>query len=507
MIEVKNTSFRYAGTDADCLRDINLRVKAGECILFCGKSGCGKSTILRLFNGMIPNFFDGEQQGTVTFRGELLSDMPLFRIAQSFGTVFQNPRTQFYTVNTTSEIAFGLENMGTPREQIRKRVEQTAKELEIEYLMDRSIFELSGGEKQIIAFASVYAMDPEVYLLDEPSANLDFAAVEKIRKILRLLKSRGKTILISEHRIYYLKDILDRALYMEDGRILREYSEAELGSMPYEEHEKTGLRMLNLAEMPYGGRRIRRRPEECFLTYFSGYHGKKKCLEISRAGFAPGKIYAVIGNNGAGKSTFLSAFSGVMRKTGGYVIEQNAVSDRRKRLKNSYIVMQEVNHQLFMDSVEKEITTGKHRMDPDGCGRLLSELDLEGLEDRHPMTLSGGQKQRVIIASARYSGKRFLFFDEPTSGLDFYHMIRVSELLKEISGDETYIFVVTHDYEFILSCCDAVVHIESGEMVEQYDLDQGGLEKIRTWFLAEPQPGIPVPRQSDEVPAVPAHGW
>ena len=172
-----------------------------------------------------------------------------------------------------------------------------------------------------------------------------------------------------------------------------------------------------------------------------------------------------------------------MKKTEGFVLENNDVLGRRKRLKNGYIVMQEVNHQLFMDSVLDEITTGKRDIDDGALSNLLSELDLAGLEERHPMTLSGGQKQRVIIASARYSNKRYLFFDEPTSGLDFYHMIKVSELLKSISNDDVYIFVVTHDYEFILSCCDAVVHIENGGLKEQYELDVVGLNRIQEFFL------------------------
>lgn len=483
MIEIKNVNFKYSGSDIGSLNDINLKIAPGECVLFCGKSGCGKSSIIRLFNGMIPNFHEGELEGSVSCNGEELINMPLYKIARKFGTVFQNPRTQFYTVNTTSEIAFGLENMGVAREEILRRVAETAKELEIEYLMDRSIFELSGGEKQIIAFASVYAMNPDVYLLDEPSANLDFTAIEKVRKILKLLKEKGKTIIIAEHRIYYLRDILDRALYLEDGRIIREYSVSNLDNMSYEEHEKTGIRMLELSEMNYTGGHKRNNEGECFLTYFSGFYGKKKYLEIAHARFETGKIYAVIGNNGAGKSTFLSAFSGVMKKTEGFVLENNDVLGRRKRLKNGYIVMQEVNHQLFMDSVLDEITTGKRDIDDGALSNLLSELDLAGMEERHPMTLSGGQKQRVIIASARYSNKRYLFFDEPTSGLDFYHMIKVSELLKSISNDDVYIFVVTHDYEFILSCCDAVVHIENGGLKEQYELDVVGLNRIQEFFL------------------------
>ena len=151
----------------------------------------------RLLNGMIPNFYEGNLQGTVLLDGKNLFDLPMYEISKQVGSVFQNPRTQFYTVNTTSEIAFGCENLGMEPEKIASRVKQTAEDLEIEHLLDRNIFNLSGGEKQIIAFASVCTMSPQVYVLDEPSSNLDIHAIEKVRKILSLLKQQGKTIIIA----------------------------------------------------------------------------------------------------------------------------------------------------------------------------------------------------------------------------------------------------------------------------------------------------------------------
>ena len=222
MIELQNISYSYQqGRKEQSLKAIDLTIRDGECVLLCGKSGCGKTTITRLLKGMIPNFYDGEIEGNVLLDGENLLDLPMFEIAQKVGTVFQNPRTQFYTVNTTSEIAFGCENLAIPPEEIKARIEQTARDLKIESLLNRSIFALSGGEKQIIAFASIYAMSPQVYVLDEPSSNLDAQAIEKIRNILTLLKKQGKTIVIAEHRTYYLKDLVDRAVYLDNGKIFR----------------------------------------------------------------------------------------------------------------------------------------------------------------------------------------------------------------------------------------------------------------------------------------------
>ena len=208
MIELRNISFSYQGQKHGSLHNINLTIKDGECILFCGRSGCGKTTITRLINGLIPHFYIGELQGKVLIDNHDISELPMYEIATKVGSVFQNPRTQFFNVDTDSEIAFGIENESLPPKELVKRVKQTTKELDIENLRDRNIFELSGGEKQKIAFASVYAMNPEIYLLDEPSSNLDMTSIIELQEHIRLIKEQGKTILIAEHRLYYLMDIV-----------------------------------------------------------------------------------------------------------------------------------------------------------------------------------------------------------------------------------------------------------------------------------------------------------
>lgn len=172
MIELKQVSFTYQGQEHDGLRDIDLTIADGECVLLCGRSGCGKTTITRLVNGLIPQFYQGELQGRVLVDGQEISSLPMYQIAAKVGSVFQNPRTQFFNVDTDSEIAFGIENEARPPRELAECVEQTTGDLHIQSLRSRNIFELSGGEKQKIAFASVYAMNPEIYLLDEPSSNL-----------------------------------------------------------------------------------------------------------------------------------------------------------------------------------------------------------------------------------------------------------------------------------------------------------------------------------------------
>lgn len=213
MIEFENVSFSYIGQEHGGLHDINLKISDGECVLFCGRSGCGKTTITRLVNGLIPQFYQGELRGHVLVDGQEISNIPMYQIAAKVGSVFQNPRTQFFNVDTDSEIAFGIENEARPPKALAERVEQTAKDLQIQNLRNRNIFELSGGEKQKIAFASVYAMNPQIYLLDEPSSNLDMTSIQELREHLRLIKKQGKTVLIAEHRLYYLMELADRIVY------------------------------------------------------------------------------------------------------------------------------------------------------------------------------------------------------------------------------------------------------------------------------------------------------
>ena len=483
MISFQNVTYSYQESgEPKSLDSINLEVKDGECILLCGKSGCGKTTITRLLNGMIPNFYEGKLQGTVMVDGKNLFDLPMYEISKRVGSVFQNPRTQFYTVNTTSEIAFGCENLGMEPQEIAERVKQTAKDLQIEYLLNRNIFNLSGGEKQIIAFASIYAMSPQNYVLDEPSSNLDIQAIEKVRKILSLLKQQGKTVIIAEHRTYYLKDLIDRAIYMEDGKVVGEYTMAELARLTYEERVNSGIRTVDLLSYPITAHHARSSSHTIELKDIHCFYGQTEALSIPKLSIPSGRITAIIGTNGAGKSTFVSCMCGLMKKTKGTFLLDGKKQSAKEQVRDSYLVMQEVNHQLFSDSVREEIVLGSGESSENSLQEIMTALDISALSERHPMTLSGGQKQRVIIASAMFCGKKILYLDEPTSGLDFSHMIQTCQLLKQLQKEDVFLFIITHDYELIASVCDSVIHVENGQVQEQYLLDSVGTEKLQAFF-------------------------
>ncbi len=492
MIHIQNVSFTYEQADTPSLKNINLSVKTGECVLLCGKSGCGKTTLIRLLCGMLPDFYNGAFTGSVSVKGIDPITAPMYEIAKTVGTVFQNPRTQFYTVNTTSEIAFGCENFGMEPKLIRDRVYETADALHINSLLDRNIFQLSGGEKQKIAFASIYAVNPDIYVLDEPSSNLDNHAVNELQLMLQFLKAHGKTIVIAEHRIRYLKELANRAVYMKEGQIEKEYTMQELDSMSIAERMETGIRPVSLGDFSsiikeqsessgdIGGNASIQMKDVCFS--YTKYKGQPS-LTIPEACFPAGTVIAVTGNNGAGKSTLVSVIGGLLKNKKGTIRINGNIQSAKERLFVSYMVMQEVNHQLFTDSVKEEIVLGVKNPDVGALNAVLTKMDIERLKDRHPMTLSGGQKQRVAIAAAVFCKKKILIFDEPTSGLDFFHMMQTAELIKTLKADDTYIFVITHDYELIAAACDIAVEVKNGRIESQYVLNTSGFERLQNTII------------------------
>lgn len=464
MVELKNVNFRYStGEDQkgseNSLTDMNLTVGTGEFVLLTGPSGCGKTTVLRLINGLIPHFYSGEVEGEILIDGGSVRERELYETALLVGTVFQNPRTQFYNVDTTGELAFGCENRGMSAAQIYRRIDDTAARFRIEKLMDRDIFKLSDGEKQKIACASVDVAGVNIILLDEPSANLDYEGTMALRELILTWREQGKTIIAAEHRIAYLWDLIDRAVIMREGRILREISGEAKETLTADDLSATGLRSITQES-----------PEDIQLPVvcegddqavirdlrFSYPGTRKTIVDIPELSFAAGEITAVTGANGAGKTSFLNCLCGLEKRCKGSLLYKGRKYDRRARQRLCFMVMQDTGNQLFTDSVLDEVLislpkgTEKER---DRAVEILRQLDLEPFLDRHPQSLSGGQKQRLAIASALASGREILLLDEPTSGLDYAHMMETAELLQKLQETGRTILVVTHDSELIHACC------------------------------------------------------
>ena len=248
IVELENVNFQYKGSKDGSLDSIDLRIEKGQTVLLCGASGSGKTSVIRLINGLIPHYYSGELKGEIRVEGHDIKKTELHELAGTVGTVFQNPRSQFFSVDTDGEIVFGPENIGLEPKEIKARLNDVVAEMNLDEILGRSIFNLSGGQKQRIACASVAALLPDIILLDEPSSNLDFDSIELLRGIIMEWKRQGKTIIISEHRLWYLKDAVDRVIYMENGKIARKWTGDEFIALSEDEVKSYKLRPIILEE-------------------------------------------------------------------------------------------------------------------------------------------------------------------------------------------------------------------------------------------------------------------
>ena len=460
MIKFENVNVTMQGKRI--LSDINLEIQDGEFVLICGESGCGKTTMTKLINGLIPHFVrDVSVDGTITVCGKNVAEMPMYEIAELVGSVFQNPRTQFFYTNSNAEMAFGLENRGVEPEYIRKRIKNTINELDIEKLEDRDVFSMSGGEKQLLAFASVYTMNPQIYVLDEPSANLDIAAMEKLSERMKVIKEKGHTVVVAEHRLAWIQKFADRIIYMKEGRIEQEFTSDEFKALSDLKRKQMGLRSIVPEQIQIP--EITGNSEDAVLQICNLSCKRKKQMIFQNISLSAraGDIIGITGKNGAGKSTFCNCLCGLLKPKGGEILYQGKKLSEKARTKLFGMVMQEVNHQLFSDSVKNECLLANEEASEQEIRKLLEKFDLEEHAEYHPMILSGGQRQRLAICQAVMGEKKLLIFDEPTSGLDFRHMCQVEKLMKQLSEEKYIIIVVSHDYEFLNRTCKGYVVVNS----------------------------------------------
>lgn len=508
MIELKNVTFTYHNTERSAgVYGIDLQIPAGQVVLLCGLSGCGKTTITRLINGLAPAYYAGTLEGQVLIDGEDSASVTLYELSQKVGSVFQNPRSQFFSLDSTSEIAFGCENTGVPREEMYRRIGQVSRDLDMADLLDRNLFALSGGEKQKIACASAAAMQPAIFVLDEPSSNLDLRSIANLKAVIRKWKEQGKTVVIAEHRLYYLMEIADRVIYMENGRIIKDFPIAEFLKVDTEALHRKGLRSQKAMEYTPGCIRACQTGEilegtfECaaaekppvFERYvtFSGLafsYGKKCVLDIPELKVPSGAVTGVLGFNGAGKSTLARVICGLEKRAKGVLNDSGKSYMAKARLKKSYMVMQDVNHQLFTESVIEEVLLSMDSGDgSDEAARqkaldILRALNLSEFKEVHPMALSGGQKQRLAIASAIAADKEFLIFDEPTSGLDYAHMREVAENITRLAHAGKTVFIISHDPELIAACCNYLIFLDGGKLVWGGGWSEAIMEKVQAFF-------------------------
>ena len=459
MIEFIDVNYRVA--DYVILTGINLKIHKGECLLLAGESGSGKTTLTKLINGLIPHFYsNGQLDGGVSIQGEKVAEMEIYRLAEKIGSVFQNPKSQFFYTDSSAEIAFGLENRGVSSEKIRQRIQVAANELGIENLLGRNIFKLSGGEKQIIAFASAYATEPEIYVLDEPSSNLDNTSVERLKELLHYIKAKGKTVIIAEHRLSYLRYAIDRVVYLKGGRIMQEFTAAQFLALSERKRISMGLRTLKETRITIP-ECTAVRGELCIERIISCYTKREICF-----GASSGDVIGIVGKNGVGKTTLCKIICGLLKEQSGTVSYQGKKLTRRQRQRLCAMVMQDVNHQLFTDSVVDECELAAPDASKEKIDKLLQGFDLLPYKDVHPAVLSGGQRQRLAVCQAVLSEKKVVIFDEPTSGLDYTHMMQTGEIIQKLSHEGYIVLVITHDYEFLNLVCHSMIQLDGRRAVK-----------------------------------------
>lgn len=471
MITLKDISFAYEGIQ-EGISTIEFNITQGECVVLCGKSGSGKSTITRLLNGLIPELYQGELSGNGTVAGLAIKETEIHQFSQAVGSVFQNPKTQFFTSDVISELVFGCENLGLPREEIEERLNETISTFQLEKLIDKRMFELSGGEKQLIACASVHMLDPSIIVLDEPSSNLDVHSINQLSQRIKNWKEQNKTIVIAEHRLYYLVDLADRYFYIDHGELTHTFSSSQLNAKMTIQLGELGLRSLNPSALPANATNQPSLSTLETLTvnklYFHYPKKKTVVIDIDQLTITNQETTGIVGKNGAGKSTLIKLLSGLVKPKQGDILFNDVRCSPQALTKESFIVMQDIHYQLFCETVKKELLlNAKFSND---YQEIVAMFELEQLLDRHPLSLSGGQKQRVAIASAVLSGKKIIFLDEPTSGLDAYHMRQVYQMIRFLKERGIFVIIVSHDLEFLKLACDRIVHLSNQQITSDFQL-------------------------------------
>ncbi len=475
ILQISNLTFRYRDRTDPALRGISFSLGRGELLLLSGCSGCGKTTLVRCINGLIPRSYRGEIKGSIAFNGKDSAPLTLGQISQIVGTVLQDPERQIVASHVMQEVAFGLENLALPRDEVERRVMGTLEYLGIGHLAERETFSLSGGEKQKVALAGALAMKPSILLLDEPLASLDPASAREALMLFRRLADEGISILIIEHRVEsVLAARPDRTLYMQEGQIIFAGSAGDLiDAVNYREVKLPAADVVRRARadpVPEWPAPAARRPGEP-LVEFEGvsfaYGDGPLVLRNVTTKIRRGEIIAVLGPNGAGKTTLMKHTIGLLKPTQGRVLvggeDTRKITVARAAHTLGY-VFQSPTHMLFAPTVREELAFGPRNIGkpeaeiPGRVSQAVRALNLDGLEQYPPLALSFGQQKRTSIASVLAMGTRILIMDEPTAGQDYFNYMAFMDSILAMPEFETVLFI-THDLDLAVVYASRVLLI------------------------------------------------
>ncbi len=482
-LAIENLSFRYQRREEQALRNLSFQVQPGEVLLIAGASGCGKTTLMRCINGLIPHTYHGELQGEIKLFGKPVVGMGMAELSQQVGTILQDPERQIVGSYVLNEVAFGLENLGLSREEILKRADETLNFLGISHLRDRETFSTSGGEKQKVALAGVLSMRPRLLLLDEPLASLDPMSSHEALQFFRWLADQGIAIMIVEHRV---EDVLaihpDHVLYMDNGEQV--YYGAVDGLLQVVDYHRLKLPAPTVLE------RSRNETPPAFKPLLQHTENQPPLISFEKVHFQysstlpevlhdinfqvhQGDIIAILGHNGAGKTTLVKHALGLLKPSRGTVLLEG--KDTRKTTvaqaaKTVGYVFQSPTQMLFAPTVKEELEFGPRnlRYDAETIARnvawAISTVHLESELQTPPLALSFGQQKRISIAAVLAMRSRILMMDEPTAGQDYWNYLAFMDSILQMPGFDAILFI-THDVDLAVIYANRIILLYDGAIV------------------------------------------
>lgn len=481
-LSIRNLSFTYRIRQRPAIDSINLDLHPGELVLLAGSSGCGKTTLMRCINGLIPRVYSGQLEGEIFLYGQPARDLSMADLSQTVGTLLQDPERQIVGSYVLNDVAFGLENLALPRQEILERIDETLDYLGILHLRDRETFGISGGEKQKVALAGILAMRPKILLLDEPLASLDPASAQEALQLFRKLADQGISILLVEHRV---EDVLsirpDKCFLLEDGK--ESYYGDLQGLMEVVDYRRFKLparismqraRQDPQPVWPVPTKAEKKQPliqfQNVTFRYASDLPDVLQDIDLT---IFKGDVVAILGHNGAGKSTLVKHALGLIKPTQGHVLLEGKDTKNisvAQAAKTVGYVFQSPSQMLFAPTVNQELAFGPRNLGYSddvvlqNSAHALRTVHLQDEGDSPPLALSFGQQKRVSIAAVLAMHSRILMMDEPTAGQDYWNYTSFMDAILQMLDFDATIFI-THDLDLSVIYANRVILMYNGKIL------------------------------------------